>query len=42
MYRWRIPVRSTIQASSVSTIFASSSFVRIFSGTLIPHPVMWA
>ena len=40
MWRCRMPVRSTIQASEVSTNVASSSFVTIRSGTLQPSPVI--
>ena len=38
--RSRIPVRSTIHSSVVSTSFASSSFVSTRSGTCVPSPVI--
>ena len=38
--RSRIPVRSRIHSSEVSTISASSSFVITFSGTWTPRPVI--
>src|SRR5262245_40930754 len=38
----RIPVRSRIHSSLVSTILAISSFVKTGSGTLMPHPVICA
>jgi hypothetical protein len=40
MRRSRMPVRSMIHSSVVSTIRDSSSFVRIRSGTCVPSPVM--
>src|SRR5207344_1633382 len=40
MRRSRIPVRSTIQSSDVSTSDSRSRFVRTRSGTYMPVPVM--
>jgi hypothetical protein len=42
MCRWRMPVRSVIQASEVSTILARSSFVITRSGRYEPLPRMRA
>jgi hypothetical protein len=40
MRRSLMPVRDVIHSSEVSTIFSRSAFVRIFSGTYEPTPVM--
>ncbi len=40
MRRSRIPVRSMIHSSDVSTYFARSSFVITRSGTYVPRPVI--
>ena len=42
MCLWRIPVRVRIHSSLVSTMRDRSSLVRMWLGTLFPHPTIWA
>ena len=41
MWRDRIPVRSVIHASFVSTIFSRSRLVNTFGGAYIPSPTIF-